>query len=360
MDIVKICKGEAISLIVIATINQLIIGVPKTILLGNRSASLLNIVLIALVAIVLVLLLSYLFNKFTCLDIVSVSEILGGKILKNFTAIAYWGFFLFSNVICLKYIVEFLKTIYFQDNSIVFLSLFFLVAIAFAIQKSFNSISKVTLVCTLIGFFNILILFIGSIPNFIPERIFPILGTGADKVFFSNLTNIFAFSGISYLMFLMPMLKNIKDFKQIGLYSVIISFILLFISVACLLLSFPFITTSQDVFSLYFVTRIIEYEPFFERADAIFIFFGILYILSYLSINLYFMLKNFQSITKIKNPNAMSFSFCAIILGFTILIKNVAIYYFLYNKIYVWYFIILTLISFLILVLANLKKGKSK
>ena len=360
MNIANICKKEAIGLIIVATINQVILGAPKTILLGNGSASLLNVIAITIIALFLVIAISFLFNNFENSDIVDVSEFLGGKLLKTIISLAYIMLFIAIIIICLRYMTEFLKLIYFQNESIIFLTLFFLVAMAFSVQKGLKTISKVNIIFVILSCITIVILLIGSIPKFVPERIFPILGNGIDKVFFANLSNIFAFGGLSYLMFLMPMLKNAKDFKQIGIISVVISSLYLFISVLCLLLVFSFMTVTQDLFSVFLLTRIVEYAPILERADAIYIFFWIFCILSYLSINLFFILKNFGKILNLKTPNAMTYSFCSLILGITIIMSDVSEYYLIYNNYFVWSFLGLIFISILILILAVLKKRKRK
>lgn len=359
MNIANICKKEAICLIIVATINQVILGAPKTILLGNGSGSLLNIIAITAFALLLVIAISYLFKSFENSDIVDVSEFLGGKLLKNIISLAYILLFFVITVITLRYMTEFLKLIYFQNESIIFLTLFFLVAMAFSVQKGLKTIGKINIVFVILSCLTMLVLLIGSIPKFVPERIFPIFGNGLDNIFFANLSNVFAFGGLAYLMFLMPLLKNAKDFKQIGVISVIISSLYLFISVLCLLLVFSFMTITQDLFSVFLLTRIVEYAPILERTDAIYIFFWIFCVLSYLSINLFFIVKNFGKILNLKTPNAMTYCFCSIILGVTIIVSDVSEYYLIYDNFFVWAFSALIAISLLILILAKFKKRKN-
>ena len=309
-------------------------------------------------ALLVVFAISKLFNRFQASDILDIAGIVGGKTLKIIISIAYIILFLIITLITLRYITEFLKLIYFQNLSIIFLSLLFLVPMAISVQKGIKSISKVNLFVTILSFITIFILFIGSVSRFVPQRALPIFGTGIDKVLFTNLTNIFAFSGIAYLMFLMPLLKNTKEFKQIAIISVVLSSIYLFISVMCLLFVFAFMTMTQDLFSVFLLTRIVEYAPILERTDAIYIFFWLFCILSFLSANLFFIVQSFGKITKLKNSNAMIFNFCAIILGITIIVDDVSIYYVLYNSIFTWFFIILIAISIILLLLANIKDRK--
>ena len=205
-----------------------------------------------------------------------------------------------------------------------------------------------------------LILFLKSVNLFVPDRAFPLFGVGAEKVFFSNLSNLFAFQGISYMLFLQPLLKEKKDFSKINIISIVLVSIYLFLSVLCILLIFPFIRITQDLLSIYLLTRIVAYGAFISRIDAIYIFFWLLSTFSYLSINLFLALRIFQKNTNIKNANAMSYSFCAILLGAVLFIKRIPTYYFLQNIVLNNYFIILTGLSIFILVLANIKINKKK
>lgn len=203
-----------------------------------------------------------------------------------------------------------------------------------------------------------ILLFLKSSNLFVPERAFPLLGYGADKVFLTNLSNLFAFQGIAYILFLQPFLKNKNEFSKINIISIILISIYLFLSVLCILLIFPFIRITQDLLSIYLLTRIVAYSAFISRIDAIYIFFWIVSTLSYLSINLFYSLNIYKKLSNIKNERALAYSFCAILLGSVLLIKRISIYYFLQNIILNNYFLILLAISILILFLSYKKKQK--
>ena len=90
---------------------------------------------------------------------------------------------------------------------------------------------------------------------------------------------------MSYLYFLIPILKNPEQFKKVAFISTIISAIYLFLSVICLLMMFSFISFSEELLSVYLLTRMIEFGRFFQRIDAIFILIWILAMISFLSIS---------------------------------------------------------------------------
>ena len=185
-------------------------------------------------------------------------------------------------------------------------------------------------------------------------------GNGITETFFSGLSTLVAFAGFSHLYLLMPLLEKTEDFKKIAVISTILSSICLFISVVTLLLSFPFILSSDELLSIFLITRLAEYGTFLQSAEALIVFFWFLSLLSYLSITLYLILRIFQKLTNIKNRSAMSYCFCAIFYSITLLIRNITQIKFFQREIFKYTTIFLVfLFSGIILFLAYMKKLKN-
>ena len=96
-------------------------------------------------------------------------------------------------------------------------------------------ISKVNLMIAPIIFVSILVIVISTSENFVIQRLLPIFGYGINETFFGSITNVFGFTGLAYLLYLQPLLKNEKDLKKISILSMIISGIYLLLSVISLL-----------------------------------------------------------------------------------------------------------------------------
>ncbi len=357
----KIGKFEAIALIIMVTINQIIFNVSNTIIMNTGSSAWLNVIVISIVAILFCLLICKLFKNFLSQDIVDISEYLGGKVLKTIVGILYILFFIFLAGIFLRYLASSLKLIYFEKSPIVFLLILFLIPIVLTVRLGIKPISEVTLMFTPIVLFSMLIILFATAKNFVPERLFPILGFGADKTFFIGLNNIFTFSSFAYLYFLMPILKNPEDFKKVALTSIIVSGIYLFLSVISLLMMFPFIAFSDEMLSVYLLTRLIEFGKFFQRVDAIFIFIWILSTFSFLAITTSLINRIIKKLTQIKYHNELCYSICAIIFSLALVFKNIADMKFIQNVLLRYISISLIFIfSLIILILANFKRKKEK
>ncbi len=201
-----------------------------------------------------------------------------------------------------------------------------------------------------------LILFLSTAKNFVPERFFPVLGYGFNATFLNGITNIFSLGGIAFLFFISPILKDYKKLKKISVISIVISSLYLFLSVASMLFVFSYASSSDQTIAVLSLTRTIEYGRFLQRVDAIFVLIWILLALSYISIVLAFNLCIFKKITSISNSKAMVFSFIALLFGLTFFVDDVSEGKFIHEIVYKNFELILVfVVSFAILLIANLK-----
>ena len=219
-----------------------------------------------------------------------------------------------------------------------------------------RSIIRANLMFMPIILLSVVIIFFANIDNFMVERIFPLIGNGAYYTFFSGISNLFAFSGIALLYFIPPQIKDTKSFKKIAISSVLISSIWLLFSVTTLLLIFPSLLTTDEILPLYLASRFIEFGRFFQRLDAVFIFFWIISMCSYLSILLSFAINTFKKITNFEYPYILVYVGAIITFLIALVPKNYAQVRFLETTIYKYVVLSVTFVfSLIILILATIK-----
>lgn len=359
MSTEKIGKIEAICLMLIIAINELIINVPNMIILDTKTGSTLNMIFVSILAVAFTYIICRLFKPFYGKDILDVSEYAGGKILKTILGILFILFFVFLSSINLRYFANSLKVIYFNTSPLVYILLFFLVPTLFTNKYGLRAISGVNLIFLPIILASFIFLLISSYDNFTMVRIFPVLGEGFKETFLTGSTNLFSFTGLAYIYFLPALLKDSKDFKKVSIISVVISAICLLLSVLSLLMAFPAITKTDETLSVYLLTRLIELGNFLERLDAMFIFIWIIAHISFLSLTFFYILKIFQKITKIEDSRTLTYSLGLIILGSCLIFKDIAQlkfiarYYLKYSTL-----ILIFVICFGILIWGNIKYKK--
>lgn len=357
----KIGTFESIFIILSVVIANSILTLPRILINKTNSATLLNVLVITFIAIFIGLLINKLLKKFPSCDILDVSEFIGGNKLKNLIGIIFISYFIFSSSILLRNLCEGLETVYFQMTDIIFIILLFIIGICITNHLRFNGSIKASSVILPIAFISIIIIFFANFKNFYPQKIFPILGNGFLNTFIFGLTNLSAFQGILFIYLLPPLLKEPEKFKKVTLISITLTGIYIFLCISIILLMFPAFYSTNEIMPLYLATRYISLGSFLQRLESIFMLVWIMSFLGYLSITCKFCVNIFQKITKIKNAKSIINIFGLLILGLSLIPKNLSISNFLEtNIINNLSLIIYIAIGLGILIIANIKNLKLK
>ena len=159
------------------------------------------------------------------------------------------------------------------------------------------------------------------------------------------------------MFFIRPNLKNIKDYKKVGILSILISAGFLFLSVASILLLFPFLTAGNSVLSVYLTTRTIQFGNILPRTDALFMFIWIYNFVLYLSVIILYVVKVNKETFSLKSPSIVIY-----IVGFFIFItalipQNTMQIAFLETIVYKYFSIfVVFILNFIILLIGYFKK----
>lgn len=361
MDTDKINDIEAIFLVIIVMLTHIVLNLPNSIITSVGSASVLNTLYVSILGIVFFLIICKLFKPFENQDIIDVSNYLGGQGLKIFTTILYSIYLIFVSSILILNFSQTLQLIYFPNSKTWAIILIFILVSVFANKLGFKNVVKANTLIIPIILITVVVIFCASLTKLEPERMTPMIGYGVNETFILGATNIFSFGGLIYLFLIRPNLKNSKNYKKIGIISILISASYLLLSVASLLLQFPFISNGKEVLSTYLSSRTIEFGKFFQRSDAIFIFIWILAFLAYLSVIIAYIVKINKKSLNIENPSMIIYLTAIIIFVIALIPKSVTQIRFLETVVYKYAALIIVFFyNFIILLLANLKKRRSK
>ena len=356
MEVKQIGNFQAIALILIIVINHLILGTPRTLIAETGTGTILNMLYVFILALLLVFIISKLFNNFKGKDIIDISEFLGGKFLKVIVGIVFIGYFLVILSTTVRVIVQDLEIIYFENISINILTLVIITSIVFVYKYGSTAVIKCNSIIAPIVGIAILIIAFSNIQDFSLDRVFPILGFGAKETFITGASNIFAYSGLAILYFIIPMLKDSRNFKRVSIISTVLVGILIIGSVSSLVLSFPFIENINEISSLYVESRDISYWQVFQRIDGLFVFSWILALLSYISVALFIIVVIFRKLTNTKKEFPVILAFAALTYVVTLIPNNISMIRFLEDVVFKYTNIIVAIfLSLLILILANIK-----
>ena len=359
MSYSKLNLIEAVTLILIITINKLFINMPQIILLSCGSSSILNAIFISIIVILFTYIVCKLFKCFSSYDIIDVSSFVGGKFLKYIIGIFLLLYLTIISSTFLRDFVEIIHVLYYPDAPILYLLLFFVIITIISNSIGNKSIVKTNVILSILMVISLLISYFTISPNITFERIFPILGYGSYETFFSSLTNIFAFNGLIILYLIPPLLENKKDFQKVSMIAIVISTILIILSTASMLLTFSFSPYIKEVSPLYMLLSNNELGKYLQHPESLFLFTWVLSFMSYLNLICMFLLLILKKLTNVKNEKPFLVPISLIILIIALIPKNI-MQVREFGKILLKYVATpATFIVFpIILILANLKQKK--
>ena len=138
----KIGTFEAITLILSLIIAHTVLSLPKDLLDSTNSATFINLIYVSFLAIIFIIIVCKLLKNFPGMDIVDISEFLGGKVLKCIIGTIFTTYFLLSSGIFLRNFCEYLRIIYYPSTNVIFLISIFIIAICIVNSLEFNATFK--------------------------------------------------------------------------------------------------------------------------------------------------------------------------------------------------------------------------
>ena len=361
MNYTKLGNFEAICLLTILFVNHFVLNLPQMILDNSGTASALNIVYITALALIFVVIILKLLKNFLGLDIIDISEYLGGKGLKILVGVLCIIYLIMEAAFLTRMFSKNLLLIYFQNYPIAFIIFLFLFIAVVANIFGRKSIIKTNTIVIPIALLSIFITSIFVIDLLKVERSLPILGNGAAQIFLSGASNLFAFNGLFFLFFISPMLEKKENIGKIAFSSVLISGILLLLSIITLVYAFSDIYTTIRLSPIYYIIVNSRLGAFLERPEILFIFTWILALMSFLSIAVMYILEIFRKLTNSKEHRGLAACTCALIFVVAMCINDVFTLEKMANTFYKYGSLVLIFGIFtVILIGANIKKKLKK
>lgn len=363
MNYTKLGNFEAICLIVILFVNHIVLNLPQMILDNSGSSSILNCLYIFILVLIFVLLIVKLLKNFTGLDIIDISEFLGGKVLQILVGVLCIIYLILEAAFLTRLFSKNLLLLYFENYPIAFFLFLFLFVGVVANFIGRKSIIKANTIITPIALASVAISFVFVINLFKAEYALPLFSEGADKIFLYGASNVFAFNGLFFLFFISPLLDKKQDTSKVAYISVIICGILLILAIATLVFAFSDIYYISRLSPIYFIIVNSSLTGFLERPEVIFIFIWALALMSFISIAIMFCINIFQKLTGIskKSCKPLSIAFACLMFVAAQAIDNVFDLEIIANGFYKYGTLILVFLIFtVILIAANIKKKKEK
>lgn len=363
MNYTKLGNFEAICLIVILFINHIVLNLPQMILNNSGTSSILNCIYILILILIFTILIVKLLKNFSGLDIIDISQYLGGKVLKILVGLLCIAYLIGETAFLTRMFSKNLLLLYFNNYPISFFLFLFLFIGVVANFIGRKSIIKTNTLVTPIALISLALSFIFVIDLFKFEHTLPLFSYGADKVFLYGASNLFAFNGLFFLFFISPLLNKKEDTSKIAYISVLICGVLLILAIATLVFAFSDIYYISRLSPIYFIIVNSKLSGFLERPELIFIFIWALALMSFISISIMFCINIFRKLTNMaeKTSKPLAITFSCIIFVLALVINDIFQLEKIANAFYKYGTLALVFVVFtIILILANLKKKKRR
>lgn len=183
----KLGTYQAISIIVTVMISHIILNLPNHLINETGSATILNIVYVFVISLIIFAIAIKILKLFPNNDIVDICEYAGGKVIKNIFSFLICIYLSIISGFVIRILSESLVLIYFPNIDLEIVILIFIAITAFLNVFGFKAIARITVIILPVILIAMVVIFISSISEFIPQRALPILGYGVPQTFLYGL-----------------------------------------------------------------------------------------------------------------------------------------------------------------------------
>lgn len=341
--------------------TQIILGFSRLVNEAVGPAGWLLILYVSCIALLGFAMISKLYRKFEGLDLIDVGEYTAGAFGRIITGLLIFVYSIFIITIILREFAEDMKVIILPQTPISFVTMFFLTGMILGAYKGIEAIvrlNSIAMPVIILGFF---IITVAVAPYFEVSNLLPVLGKGANQIFVKGFNKVSFFGAIINLYLIYPFIRTRKNFNRIGYTSHIVASLFYLWAALSYSLVFPYPVSTEKFLPIYELARLINYGRFFQRIESVFVFIWAASALLFLSGGFYLILNIFKKTFKLDYYHPLIFPFAAIIFTMSLLPPNLMTAVSLestYIRNYAWLFILI--LPILLLIMANIKKGRSK
>ncbi len=189
----KLGTLQAVAICITVMISHIILNLPNHLISETGPATILNLIYIFVISLVIFWISSKVFNLFPTSDIIDICEYAAGKNIKNVFSFIICIYLLILSAFVIRVFSESLVLIYFPNIDLEIVILIFISIATILNIFGFKAIARATVIILPIILFAMVLIFVSSSSDFIPQRALPILGYGASNTFITGLRQYFCF-----------------------------------------------------------------------------------------------------------------------------------------------------------------------
>lgn len=320
---VKIGVFEAISITTIAIINKVFFSI-TSVTIGKVGTSVWYMTIFSCLLSLLFFYITYtLLKRYPGKNITDISELVLGKLLGKIVNSVFCIYAILYTSVQLIEFVEMIKVYIFVRTPMSYIIIPFLIVVVLINTKGVEGIARTSAICfipILIGLASLLLL---AIQLYEPTYLQPVLGYGIKNTFFYGLIKGSMFAEFIFPAFFITSFKSVREYKKIGLISILISGLIISLIMLCCLMAFNYENGGNYVSALYQLSKAIYYNRFVQRVESIFLFIWIISCLLTVSIAFSVIINSYQKVFKIRNMYPLLIPFSLIVYTMCFIPKNI-------------------------------------
>lgn len=350
----KIGTWEAVATIGCISLIPILLTIPTYAVETFGTATFLHNVYSSILTLIVLTIILALYKNFSEMDIVDISEYVGGKPLK-----IIWGVLLsiYLFTLCILTFSEFtqnLQNVLFPDAPQEYISILFGIAIIIGLFLGIRGIFRTGSIIAPIIAIGFIFMFFGLQNEIDLTNFFPIFGNSISNFWLQGPSRIGRYEGIFFILLLVPYVKN---YKKVGYSSFFLTAALILPVIFLLVGIPPYPSITEGYFPIFEITRLISFGRFIQRVESIFILLWLLATLIYLSLTIYFIIQIFQKIFNLQYSKRLIPIFTIMIIAISALLSSFEVVIKIRNFLFVYISAyILYIIPIILLLAATLKR----
>jgi spore germination protein KB len=224
------------------------------------------------VSIIYFLLLCVLMKKFPGRNLVVIFETVLGEIIGKAVGVIFSAFSVFYSASNMREFTEMIKVYNLPDTAPSIILITFLSVVMLLSYKGLETIVRLSCINFYPIILGLLIILVLAIPYYNVDYLKPYYGYGIKKTLYTGSLRASAYLEFMTLPIIVSSIHNMKDFKKIGIISIILSAIVFSGSFICYLMAFQYTGGKENLSGLFQLSRIIYYNRYFQRIESVFLF----------------------------------------------------------------------------------------
>ncbi len=315
-------RFEATTLLVNAICVQIFLSFPRIMAQEGATAGWILVFYNSILVLFLFILIIRLFSRFEGMDLLDISENIGGSVARILIGSLIMLYFAFITSLILREFGEGIKVVALPESPLNFVILLFMVGLVGSAYFGLESIVRFHAIIIPLIMVGLLIVLFGVSPHYNFDNLYPVLGTGAYSIFVKSIDRISTFSALIILFMITPFIKTVKNLKIVGFITITTASVFLIMATVVFLAVIPYPAALESEIPIYQMARLIDIPRIFERVESVFIIIWTAAVLLFLSAGFYFLVYVFKRTFKLTYYKPLILPFAILILSLSHLLNN--------------------------------------